>query len=651
MKSLARCNFFVAKCLVVLCLADVGHVAYCAADLQMAELAVRRGDFVKGYELYHAAAIAGDAEAQYQLGNLYSLGKGVEVDEGTAKMWWEKAAASGHAASQYSLALLLMSTSPDEAQALMEAADEAGYRPAKLYLSRAPVNTRTKELSINEQWFSAAAKNRVAELKTVFPEIDGVNVRDPQGRTAIYLAVQHNSIESIKWLLGQGANVNQADKYGNHIGFLLIDNNADSLYSLLLQHGLQTDILRPNGDTLLHYALRRERTAWVARLISSGVPVNHKNEDGWTPLDLAEFMGNNDAVKKLQQHSARQGDGWQQRESQQAEVNALLVGNGNNNNAELLREIINNKNVALLNAFLRQHPKRLHEPLADGSSPLGLAVSLGDERMVKALLEAGANPLQWVDGQRSLMEVAAQLGFAEVVLQLHKAGMSITAPNADGDDPIAIALGSGQLATAHKMLLLAIEDESPDLPFDDYVYLVAKADAEGGLALFKLLSSHLQRYYLDADGRSALWYAARRGDVKKIRSLLALYPQQWPEDRSGTTPLMIAAEAGCMQCLSLLSDGYSVNQQSKAGNTALVLASAAGQVECVHWLLTNGAEVDIRNRLGDTALMAAVRARSQEVVNLLLAAGASASRKNNAGLSAQEIVEGQRGQASIELTL
>ena len=51
-----------------------------------------------------AAAEAGDAEAQAQLGLAYTLGNGVDEHEGEAERWFRRAAEQGHADAQFGLA-------------------------------------------------------------------------------------------------------------------------------------------------------------------------------------------------------------------------------------------------------------------------------------------------------------------------------------------------------------------------------------------------------------------------------------------------------------------------------------------------------------------------------------------------------------------
>ncbi len=53
-----------------------------------------------------AAAMAGDPEAQYRVGQRYYDGLGVPKSHRRAMEWWQRAATAGHAGAQYSLGVL-----------------------------------------------------------------------------------------------------------------------------------------------------------------------------------------------------------------------------------------------------------------------------------------------------------------------------------------------------------------------------------------------------------------------------------------------------------------------------------------------------------------------------------------------------------------
>jgi len=71
--------------------------------LQDGIAAYRAGEYAKAYELWKPLAEKGVAAAQYQLGTLYAEGKGVDQNDATAAIWFERAAEHGDAAAQYNL--------------------------------------------------------------------------------------------------------------------------------------------------------------------------------------------------------------------------------------------------------------------------------------------------------------------------------------------------------------------------------------------------------------------------------------------------------------------------------------------------------------------------------------------------------------------
>ncbi|WP_267414501.1 tetratricopeptide repeat protein, partial [Sphingomonas sp. GC_Shp_4] len=66
-----------------------------------------RGDFKAAVDQWRGPAVAGDADAQFNLGQAYKLGRGVPLDPALAESWFHKAALQGHyqAEDNYGLAL------------------------------------------------------------------------------------------------------------------------------------------------------------------------------------------------------------------------------------------------------------------------------------------------------------------------------------------------------------------------------------------------------------------------------------------------------------------------------------------------------------------------------------------------------------------
>jgi uncharacterized protein len=74
-----------------------------AGTLEDATEAYHAKAYAKAAELWRPLAENGNAAAQYSLGTLYAEGKGVEQNDATAFLWFQRAANQGDAAAQYNL--------------------------------------------------------------------------------------------------------------------------------------------------------------------------------------------------------------------------------------------------------------------------------------------------------------------------------------------------------------------------------------------------------------------------------------------------------------------------------------------------------------------------------------------------------------------
>ncbi|MES1974705.1 MAG: SPOR domain-containing protein [Pseudomonadota bacterium] len=77
------------------------------ADVKAGVDAWSRGEYRKAVEEWRPAAIAGDADAQFNLGQAYKLGRGVPVDMAMAESWYRKAALQGQIEAEANYGLIL----------------------------------------------------------------------------------------------------------------------------------------------------------------------------------------------------------------------------------------------------------------------------------------------------------------------------------------------------------------------------------------------------------------------------------------------------------------------------------------------------------------------------------------------------------------
>lgn len=67
----------------------------------------QQGDYARAIAQWRPLAQAGDADAQFNMGQAYKLGRGVQSDMSTAIDWYRKAAAQGHTRAEDNLGLLM----------------------------------------------------------------------------------------------------------------------------------------------------------------------------------------------------------------------------------------------------------------------------------------------------------------------------------------------------------------------------------------------------------------------------------------------------------------------------------------------------------------------------------------------------------------
>ncbi|MBW8056904.1 MAG: ankyrin repeat domain-containing protein [candidate division NC10 bacterium] len=136
-----------------------------------------------------------------------------------------------------------------------------------------------------------------------------------------------------------------------------------------------------------------------------------------------------------------------------------------------------------------------------------------------------------------------------------------------------------------------------------------------------------KKLLLTKEGATDLIVAADRGDIEKVKALLAHGADVNARTDQGRAALMFAAIAGHTEVARLLlAHGADVNAKGIWGETALWCAAAFGSPSLlVQLLLSAGGDVNAREQyLGSTALLAAFLFGNvtTDTVRVLLAAGA-----------------------------
>jgi len=125
-----------------------------------------------------------------------------------------------------------------------------------------------------------------------------------------------------------------------------------------------------------------------------------------------------------------------------------------------------------------------------------------------------------------------------------------------------------------------------------------------------------------ADGMTALHWAAYHDDLEMARLLVEANANVSAANRYGVTPLSLACQNGSTAIVELLLErGADPNTALRGGETALMTAARTGKPGPVLALLKRGADTNAKERRGQTALMWAAADGHREVVEALIKAG------------------------------
>jgi ankyrin repeat protein len=277
--------------------------------------------------------------------------------------------------------------------------------------------------------------------------------------------------------------------------------------------------------------------------------------------------------------------------------------------------------------------------MEDGRTALQRAIEAGDLEKVKALIKSGENVNGTGPAGKTLVHVAGELGHADILSELIRAGAKVDEASEEGMRPLDTA-ASGTIAERLIAAGAKICHE-PESPFAPAATPLVFAAIEGRADVVRILLKHKAEIKKGELADSLPW-AAYAGRLEVVRVLL--------EDGVGPNPtnasrnesaLHVAAQGGIADVESpehvtpelrlkiaqlLIEKGADVNGKAQQGwsmdSRPLRGASTSGSVDIVRLLLDKGAEVNASSTtgmfFGRTALHDASEAGHVDVVKLLL---------------------------------
>lgn len=520
------------------------------------------------------------------------------------------------------------------------------------------------------------------------------NVQDKEEYTALHYAAEGEGVRSLPVLLrSKATNSNVQDsrkRTALHIAMEKLPTmrrpmfrypyrrrlrerfRESNIWHYLLQSGAKPDIQDEEGQTPLHWAVRKNRMDIAEALLDSlsdnSANLDISDAEGRTPLLLAAERAYSDMVALLLLGYKFQPDV----QDKTGRTPLLLAAEGGDfESVALLLASHANPNLAdkrsrtpLLQAARNGHMTAVQElisnrnakPTVDARDDMGrtallLAAENGHARIVKFLLDKGASSsIVDYEGKRAWQK-AMDKGHASVVGNLLS---KLDTPTQDTKAVNeALLLASRRGWTELVKVLLKQEADVTFKSSEGWTALHMAAMGGHHEVVQMLLEKGISVVIKDRKDRTALMQATEHGFESIVELLLARQEVHTDIDGwMGPEALRCAAEKGNKGIVSrLLQSNVNRNAADSAGRTAMALAAANGNREIVDFLLQQGAGPDLKDNQSRTALHYAAWGGYDDVVESLLKYDADVNALDNRKQSALHLAAERASRGVVELLL
>ena len=424
----------------------------------------------------------------------------------------------------------------------------------------------------------AVKQGDLAVIRDLLEQGAAVDAPEIDGTTALHWAVHRDDDDIAALLIGAGADVAAANRYGVAPIALASLNGSAPMLDRLLAAGADANRAQPEGETALMTAARTGEVEAVRLLLDHGADVNAAEQwRGQTALMWAAAEGHAAAVRELVSHGAdvhaRSGHG--QASSGRAAGDDAGAADG--------------------------------AARPPGFSAFLFAVQGGHLPAATALADNGASVDDMTPDGSSALVVAIDNRHYELAAWLLGRGAD---PNADGVGWTALHTA----VLAHRPHFRVVPDPAPTGHLSSgaliEALLAAGADPNAPSRERVRLATQTSPLY-PTEGVTPFLLAAIAADAPLMRLLLAHGADTSATTVGGSTALMAAAgaatyagqgagsEADALEAVTLLLDaGADVHAADEAGNTALHGAANRGANAVVELLLAHGARLDAANGRG-----------------------------------------------------
>lgn len=469
----------------------------------------------------------------------------------------------------------------------------------------------------------AAALGKIQALKTLIDQghpLEGHFYSKTGKAYPLVKAIEHNQLNTVRWLIEQGANqkcfdhrligakISTGDSELNFemIQLFVAASQIPGMMETLQRHGFNTNHLIINDFVLAEAQKKNIPLLDVLTTDAKRYVKNFKISNHY--LIQAVKRGHLEVVRKLV-----------------TLISLETLQSTDEYGFNAMHYAVWNEQLDIISYLAAYHPLLANLVHPKGRSPLFLAVGINKLDTVKKLIACNANPrLQRPNAFGfTPLHYAAQEGFIDIVTYFIELDPTLlTIADNKGRLPLHVAICSRQPTVVSRMLELNadVSVKTRDLSGFNALHLATRLNDTN---LIVLLIQHAPwlRNSVDSSGYAALHLAAIFERLEALKQLITLNADITQTAKKGKTVLHFAAEnenqaisIHIINCQKAL-----LNVTCNQGWSPLHAAVCEGSLNAVKTLLAYQADATLRtNERGLTALHLAIHHEKEEMVDCLV---------------------------------
>ncbi|XP_046574514.1 ankyrin-3-like [Haliotis rubra] len=425
--------------------------------------------------------------------------------------------------------------------------------------------------------------------------INYINRQDFLERTPLHGASRTGNVQSVKFLISIGAEVDAQDDENQTPLYLAATEDTFECIQALLEAKASVEMQSSFGYTPLSSPFRRSKQTTSA-LLDAGSEINHQGRRNVTCLYTAVQSGDIDSVKLLCSKGANVHTEVLFEAVMKADIDIMTQLFENGAEADITDET--NSSLVHIAAMSDTDPvEKLVYLLREQHAPVDVVDTLGRTALFSAVLSKDAGVVEvLLEHQFNYMHVANNGSSVLHVLceDTHYSDTVLEVLTKLGSDLLNMQTPTGQTALH---------------------YAVQNDRAKGTQMLLEQGANHSIQ---DIGGMTALHLAAIYQNIDCFHLLLHFKADPYIKDAQKRTVLHYLATGERSTIEQLENICTFVNEADEDGWTALHCAAKSGTNETMQYLIAKGAETCVVDNNGKTALHIGCEEANCKVLNILL---------------------------------